>query len=171
MTARDFFHQQNNFFWLQRDSPGGGPPLRLPTREGPDCIFEAEREFARATGNNCASWGPGLFDWYETVKLNYGFDFTTSERAYPHGDRRDFSIPDTWLKMDRVLAYWQDQGVDGFRCDMAHMVPPEFWAWAIPRRAFGNPRCCSSPKLTTTIRRKCPAVIRCSPRSTIAAGM
>ncbi|HZJ16542.1 MAG TPA: alpha-amylase family glycosyl hydrolase, partial [Chthoniobacteraceae bacterium] len=134
-----FFAPQNNFFWLQRDSPGGGSPLRLPTREGPDCIFEAEREFARATGNNCASWGPGLFDWYETVKLNYGFDFTTSERAYPHGDRRDFSIPDTWLKMDRVLAYWQDQGVDGFRCDMAHMVPPEFWAWAIPRARVRQP--------------------------------
>jgi glycosidase len=24
-------------------------------------------------------------------------------------------------------------GVDGFRCDMAHMVPAEFWGWAIAR--------------------------------------
>ncbi len=130
--ARDdralFFHPNNNFFWLQRHSPGGGPPVRLPTHGAP---FLEEREHGRVTGNNAATWQPSMHDWYETVKLNYGFDFTTGERAYPHGDQVARPIPDTWLKMDRVLAYWQEQGVDGFRCDMAHMVPPEFWAWAI----------------------------------------
>ncbi len=35
--------------------------------------------------------------------------------------------------MDRVLEHWQALGVDGFRCDMAHMVPPEFWKWAIAK--------------------------------------
>jgi glycosidase len=33
--------------------------------------------------------------------------------------------------MDQVIAHWQAMGVDGFRCDMAHMVPPEFWSWLI----------------------------------------
>ena len=43
------------------------------------------------------------------------------------------AIPDTWTKMDQVIAYWQAMGVDGFRCDMSHMVPPEFWKWLIAR--------------------------------------
>jgi glycosidase len=35
--------------------------------------------------------------------------------------------------MDQIIAYWQAMGVDGFRCDMSHMVPPEFWKWLIAR--------------------------------------
>jgi glycosidase len=35
--------------------------------------------------------------------------------------------------MDGVLEYWQAMGVDGFRCDMSHMVPPEFWSWVIAK--------------------------------------
>lgn len=141
-----FFDPQNNFFYLQPDSPGGGPPLRLPTvRDGrpvsPTCralggcdgLFEGERDHGKATGNNVASWAPGPHDWYETVKLNYGYDFTTGAREYPTADQPGKPVPDTWQKMDRVLAHWQALGVDGFRCDMAHMVPPEFWAWAIGR--------------------------------------
>lgn len=134
-----FFDPQNNFFWLRSDSPGDGPPLRLPPN---DTIFAAEEKQGRVTGNNAVTWRPGLHDWYETVKLNYGFDFTTARRAYPHGEMRDAPIPDTWKKMDLVLAYWQEQGVDGFRCDMAHMVPPEFWAWSIARARFRQPDVC-----------------------------
>lgn len=125
-----FFDPRNNFFWLQRDSPGGGPPLRLPTGDG---SYAAEREAGRVTGNNAVTWRPALTDWYETVKLNYGYDFTTGTRAYPHAGQPDLPIPDTWWKMDAVLAYWQEMGVAGFRCDMAHMVPQEFWRWAIAR--------------------------------------
>jgi len=141
-----FFDPQNNFFYLQPDSPGGGPPLRLPTvRDGqpvsPTCrvlggcdgLFDGEREHGKATGNNLASWAPGPHDWYETIKLNYGYDFTTGAREYPTADQPGKPVPDTWRKMDRVLAHWQALGVDGFRCDMAHLVPPEFWAWAIGR--------------------------------------
>ncbi len=135
-----FFDPQNNFFHLTNQ------PLRLPTwRDGqplsPTCRilgtcdgrFEAENQHSRVTGNNVTSATPALNDWYETVKLNYGFEFTTGWRAYPQGADSLAPIPDTWLKMDHVLAYWQAQGVGGFRCDMAHMVPPEFWAWAIGR--------------------------------------
>jgi len=139
-----FFDPQNNFFYLQPDSPGGGAPLRLPTvRDGqlvsPTCKvlgkgdgrFHGELDHGKVTGNNVASWAPGANDWYETVKLNYGFDFTTGAREYPTAEQAGKPVPDTWVKMDRVLAHWQALGVDGFRCDMAHMVPPEFWAWAI----------------------------------------
>lgn len=135
-----FFDPQNNFFYLAPDaSPGGGPPLRLPAADasrGGDGLFDGEKDFGRVTGNNAVTWAPGADTWYETVKLNYGYDFTgaaESARRYPHGDRADLPVPDTWKKMDRVIAYWQGLGVDGFRADMAHMVPPEFWRWAIGR--------------------------------------
>lgn len=148
-----FFDPQNNFFWLQGDAPGGGPPLRLPTvgengeLVSPTCrvlgrgegVFSGEREHGRVTGNNVVSWRPSLNDWYETVKLNYGYEFTTGQRAYPCAENPDAPLPDTWLKMDAVLAYWQSFGIDGFRCDMAHMVPPEFWAWALDRARQRHP--------------------------------
>ena len=144
---RKFFDPQNNFFYLQADSPGGGAPLKLPAVNergeflSPTCKvlgagdgrFDGELEHGRVTGNNAATWAPGPGDWYETVKLNFGFDFTTGAREYPTAEQASKLVPDTWLKMDRVLAHWQALGVDGFRCDMAHMVPPEFWAWAIRR--------------------------------------
>ena len=156
LSAKDdrtkFFTPDNNFFWLQSDSPGGGPPLRLPTvRDGqfisPTCrvlgagdgLFPPETEHARVTGNNAATWSPSQNDWYETAKLNYGFDFTTGARAYPHAAQPDAPVPDTWVKMDAILAHWQSLGVDGFRCDMAHMVPPEFWVWAIARARQRQP--------------------------------
>jgi glycosidase len=91
------------------------------------------------TGNNACTWSPGQNDWYETVKLNYGYDFTTGKRAYPNAGAPNLPTPDTWTKMDAVLAHWQSLGVDGFRCDMAHMVPPEFWAWAISRARQRHP--------------------------------
>jgi glycosidase len=134
-----FFSPQNNFYWLQPDSPGGGPPLKLPTVGDNRVGFKAEQLHGRVTGNNAATWSPSPYDWYETVKLNYGYDFTTGNRAYPHANRPGLAIPDTWKKMDSVLAYWQGVGVDGFRCDMAHMVPPEFWQWAVARARDRQP--------------------------------
>jgi glycosidase len=147
-----FFSPTNNFFWLQADSPGGGPPLRLPTVQGgaylsPTCEvlqggdghFAAELTHGRVTGNNAVTWSPGTNDWYETVKLNYGFDFTTGARVYPHVSAPAEAIPATWEKMAAVIERWQELGVDGFRCDMAHMVPPEFWQWVIARARARDP--------------------------------
>lgn len=80
---------------------------------------------AKATGNNCFNAHPDNHDWYETVKLNYGID-------YCGGGRRYFvPIPDTWYKMLHILLFWAAKGVDAFRCDMAEMVPVEFWDWAL----------------------------------------
>jgi glycosidase len=141
-----FFAPQNNFFWLQPDSPGGGPPLRLPLRASQssvaaacDGLFDPERLHSRVTGNNSATWSPSIHDWFETVKLNYGYEFTTGRRAFPHAAAPTLPVPDTWQKMDRVLAYWQDFGVDGFRCDMAHMIPPEFWQWVVAKARARQP--------------------------------
>ena len=143
-----FFDPKNNFFYLQPNEKG--PPLKLPTCHNgvalsPTCkvagmncdgLFPGEEKHGRVTGNNVVSWQPSLDDWYETVKLNYGYDFTDPQknrREYPNARTPDKPIPDTWEKMNRVIAYWQSLGVDGFRCDMAHLEPPEFWKWLIAR--------------------------------------
>ena len=80
---------------------------------------------ARATGNDCFTAHPGKDDWYETIKLNYGV-------FYQNGGEQQFDpIPNTWYKMRDILLFWASKGIDGFRCDMAEMVPQAFWAWAI----------------------------------------
>ena len=137
-----FFSRDNHFYYLRSTDPGGGPPLKLPTGGMPGCsgLFAQETEFGRVTGNNIASWAPSIDDWYETVKLNYGHDFTTG-RDTSHLPPRDASpetVPRTWRTMDAILAYWQQMGVDGFRADMAHMIPMEFWRWSIRRARARN---------------------------------
>lgn len=80
---------------------------------------------AKATGNNQFTASPTINDWYETAKLNYGVN-------YMEGGQKQFDpIPDTWIKMRDILLFWASKKVDGFRCDMAEMVPVEFWNWAI----------------------------------------
>ncbi len=111
------FHPDNNFYYM----PG--------TRFAPHDVFLGDyvEEPARASGNDCFTPSPDRNDWYETVKLNYGID-------YIHGSGAHFGhVPDTWRKMLHILCYWASKKVDGFRCDMAHMVPIEFWKWAIPQ--------------------------------------
>ncbi|WRQ33340.1 alpha-amylase family glycosyl hydrolase [Bacteroidales bacterium MB20-C3-3] len=78
---------------------------------------------ARATGNNCFTENPTLQDWYETVKLNYGVDY------FNHGTKYFDPVPPLWDKMVDIILYWSGKGVDGFRCDMAEMVPSEFWKY------------------------------------------
>jgi glycosidase len=80
---------------------------------------------AKATGNNVFSEAPGKDDWYETIKLNYGVDYLNNNAAHFE------PIPPVWHKMRDILIYWTNKGVDGFRCDMAEMVPVEFWYWVI----------------------------------------
>ncbi len=79
---------------------------------------------AKATGNDVFTNEPSIHDWYETVKLNYGVN-------HQDGTKHFDPIPNTWFKMKDVLLYWAAFGVDAFRCDMAEMVPVEFWKWVI----------------------------------------
>ena len=110
-----FFSPKNNFYYLPGSTLGGEVDWQDYT-ETP----------ARATGNNRFDAYPSRNDWYETVKLNYGIN-------YLEGERTDFyPFPSTWLKMRDILLFWAKKGVDGFRCDMAEMVPFQFWGWVIP---------------------------------------
>lgn len=115
-----FFARDNNYYYMtnQRFAPtfdissqGDRPYVEFP---------------AKATGNDCFTAFCGETDWYETVKLNYGFDPGDWSTHYD-------PVPDTWLKMLHILRFWASKGIDGFRCDMVFMVPREFWHWAIPQ--------------------------------------
>lgn len=86
------------------------------------------REYpAKATGNDCFSTTPSANDWYETIKLNYGIDYLAG------GVLHTSPQPVLWSRMYEILNFWAAKGIDGFRCDMAEMVPEAFWAWVISK--------------------------------------
>ena len=121
------FAPNNNFYYLPGKSfvvPAGYNPLgalKGPREDGK--FFEVP---AKATGNDVFSEAPKVDDWFETVKLNYGIDYQNGRTAHFE------TVPDTWKKMRDILVYWAGKNVDGFRCDVAEMVPVEFWAYVIP---------------------------------------
>ncbi|GGB90631.1 alpha-amylase family protein [Dyadobacter sediminis] len=116
------FKAENNFYYIPNQDfivpEGHNLPVNItaPYIERP----------AKATGNDVFAAQPSQFDWYETIKLNYGVDYQNGKTAYFD------PIPSTWHKMYDILRFWVQKGVDGFRCDMAEMVPVEFWEWVIP---------------------------------------
>lgn len=110
------FDARNNFYYL--------PGQKLQAQFDMEGYVESP---AKATGNDVFSATPSHEDWYETIKLNYGVDYVNGKTT--HFDE----IPDTWTKMRDILLFWSAKGIDGFRTDMAEMVPVEFWQWAIPQ--------------------------------------
>jgi len=95
---------ENDFFYY----PGQALKLPEPYEGKP-----FQENPAKASGN-CFSPSPAVTDWYETIKINY-CDFHTG----------------TWDKMLQVVLFWAGMGVDGFRCDMVELVPPQFMQWLI----------------------------------------
>ncbi|SDO15816.1 Glycosidase [Pedobacter steynii] len=124
--VKQSFSPANDYYYVP------GKPFVVPANEGnPNALTalkdgQFEENPAKATGNNVFSQSPSNGDWYETVKLNYGVDYGNGEKKYFD------PIPPVWTKMRDILAYWAKKGVDGFRCDMAEMVPVAFWVWVIP---------------------------------------
>lgn len=140
------YARDNNFYYipnqafelpdeLEQHPPLGGeqhPSLNQPFHEFP----------AKWTGNGSRLAKPNFDDWFETVKVNYGVrpdgskDFATLPEDYrdkPHQAHFEFwqqqSVPSSWVKFKDIALYWTEQGVDGFRYDMAEMVPVEFWSY------------------------------------------
>jgi len=128
------FKASNNFYYL----PGQKfqPPANYSAL-GPNSVPTEDKKFfefpAKATGNDQFTATPGINEWFETIKLNYGVDIQDNHKTYFD------PIPSTWVKMKDILVYWANKNVDGFRCDMTEMVPVEFWHWAIPQVKAVNP--------------------------------
>ena len=112
------FNPQNNFYYC----PGERFTPFFDLYQGEKEAYIEEP--AKATGNDHFDNAPSKTDWYETVKLNYGVDYYAGRIGYFD------PIPDTWYKMTEILLFWASKGVDAFRCDMAEMVPAEFWRFA-----------------------------------------
>jgi len=107
---------------------------------------------AKWTGNGARSSQPNMYDWYETVKINYGVspdgkkDFDVLPGSFDKEDYKthfefwkDKIVPDSWMKFRDIALYWVDKGVDGFRYDMAEMVPVEFWSFMNSSIKMKNP--------------------------------
>lgn len=140
------YHRDNDFYYIPGhafevpDFPAHYQPLGGEAHPLADGKF-AEYP-ARWTGNGAAKAKPDFNDWYETVKINYGvkpdgsYDFprlpadlrqqtAQAHLAFWHGK----DVPQSWQKFRDITQFWLAQGVDGFRYDMAEMVPVEFWSY------------------------------------------
>ncbi|PTP70177.1 alpha-amylase family protein [Vibrio splendidus] len=140
------YHRDNNFYYIPNSTfelpdiepaftPLGGEQhanLNSPFIETP----------AKWTGNGSRLAKPSFDDWYETVKINYGVrpdgskDFPELPSDYAQRDYREHhhfwesaAVPSSWVKFRDITLFWLEKGVDGFRYDMAEMVPVEFWSY------------------------------------------
>lgn len=140
------YAKNNNFYYIPKQpfqvpvSQNGYQPLggeKVPSVDG-----KFDENPAKWTGNGSRLAQPNFYDWYETVKVNYGVrpdgskDFDSIPVAYAQKDWQahfDFwkgkDVPSSWIKFRDIALYWLDMGVDGFRFDMAEMVPVEFWSF------------------------------------------
>jgi len=140
------YKRDNNFYYIpgkpfvMYESKDGYRPLGGEKHPLADGLFNENP--AKWTGNGSRNAQPDFYDWYETVKVNYGIrpdgskDFDTLPEGFenkPFADHFSFwqnkSVPDSWIKFRDIALFWLSKGVDGFRFDMAEMVPVEFWSY------------------------------------------
>lgn len=148
--------RDNNFYYVVGEDfevpefpdayrPLGGEPN--PLSDG-----EFAESPAKWTGNGARAARPSFSDWYETVRINHGerpdgsyaFDRLPAEARDWAIDRHtafwaNKDVPDSWLKYRDIVLYWTAKGVDGFRFDMAEMVPVEFWSFLDSSIKSANP--------------------------------
>ena len=135
--------RDNNFYYVVGENfrvPAGYTPLNGERHVLADGQFEESP--AKWTGNGSRSAEPKIDDWFETVKINFGvrpdgshaFDSLPDDaRSWSNEQLAGFwshrDVPDSWKKFRDIVHFWMDQGVDGFRYDMAQEVPVEFWSY------------------------------------------
>ncbi len=150
------YRRDNNFYYIP------GQPFKVPEfnkdqlplggEKNPLADGKFDENPAKWTGNGSRAAQPSVNDWYETVKINYGvrpdgtkdFDVLTSEydtaSIQKHFDFwKDKNVPDSWVKFRDIALYWMNFGIDGFRFDMAEMVPVEFWSYLNSNIKIANP--------------------------------
>ena len=140
------YDKNNNFYYI----PGQNFEVPIPHNDykplGGENYALADGKFeeipAKWTGNGSRLARPDFNDWYETVKINYGIrpdgskDFDELPQGYDQKDYKEHyafwqgkDVPSSWIKFRDIALYWTAKGVDGFRFDMAEMVPVEFWSY------------------------------------------
>ncbi|WP_105167961.1 alpha-amylase family glycosyl hydrolase [Pseudoalteromonas sp. T1lg23B] len=149
------YARDNNFYYVV------GEDFKVPTSPdyqplGGEAHPKSDGQFhespAKWTGNGARAAQPDINDWYETVKVNYGvkpdgsYDFERLPEDYAQRDIQahyEFwqqqDLPDSWYKFRDIAYYWLNRGVDGFRYDMAEMVPVEFWSFLNASIKMKNP--------------------------------
>ncbi len=149
------YHKNNNFYYVP------GQAFMVPDTDvkplGGEAHPLADGKFAEMpakwTGNGARAAKPDQNDWYETVKINYGVkpdgsydferlpaDYATKSYAEHAAFWQGKELPDSWLKFRQITEFWLDFGVDGFRFDMAEMVPVEFWSYLNSHIKLKNPQ-------------------------------
>jgi len=123
----DYYYIPRKTFVVPAGTEAGGAKFTHPLKDG-----KFDENPAKVTGNNVFSEKPSIDDWYETMKLNYGYDLQNGKNYLD-------PVPPVWTKMRDILVFWAKKGVDGFRCDVAEFVPVEFWHWVIPEVRKINP--------------------------------
>ena len=147
------YKRDNNFYYIPKahfEIPDGDIPLNGEKNPMVDGFFDENP--AKWTGNGSRKVKPDQNDWYETVKVNYGVrpDGTKDFPELPAGfDQKSYQehfafwqdkdVPDSWKKFKDIALYWTAKGVDGFRYDMAEMVPYEFWSYMNSSIKMNNP--------------------------------
>jgi glycosidase len=150
------YQRDNNFYYIP-DSVFRVPKWEngyLPLGGGDHPLADGRFEEvpAKWTGNGSRLAQPHFNDWYETVKINYGvrpdgsYDFDVLPQDFGSKDHtahfqfwKDKDVPDSWVKFKDIALYWLEMGVDGFRFDMAEMVPVEFWSYMNSHIKMKNP--------------------------------
>ena len=146
----------NNFYYNPGEAfkvpkwKNGYQPLGGEKTDLADSKFEEIP--AKWTGNGSRASQPDMNDWYETVKVNYGIspdgqkDFDELPEGFDNEDyKKHFefwngkTVPSSWKKFKDIALYWTAKGVDGFRYDMAEMVPVEFWSYMNSHIKMENP--------------------------------
>ena len=149
------YGRNNNFYYIP------GQHFQVPTSDtykplngekNPMIDGTFDENPAKWTGNGSRMAKPDINDWYETVKVNYGirpdgskdfpelpagFDKKSYKEHYEFW--KDKSVPSSWTKFRDIALYWTSKGVDGFRYDMAEMVPYEFWSYMNSAIKMKNP--------------------------------
>lgn len=140
------YKRDNNFYYVVGKSfqvPKSNNGYKALNGEKHELSDNKFKEFpAKWTGNGSRSPQPDINDWYETVKVNYGvrpdgsYDFDRLPKDFAQKDYTEHyrfwknkQVPDSWIKFRDIVIYWTEFGVDGFRYDMAEMVPVEFWSY------------------------------------------
>ena len=150
------YDRNNNFYYIVGEEfkvpewKNGYQPLGGEKHELADGKFKEVP--AKWTGNGSRLAQPDMNDWYETVKINYGIrpdgskDFTELPQEFRTEDHKkhfefwkDKDVPDSWIKFRDIALYWIEKGVDGFRYDMAEMVPVAFWSYMNSSIKMKNP--------------------------------